>query len=35
VLPAQFRQAILYDGPPRASKNVTNKKNFQDLMVTR
>jgi hypothetical protein len=35
VLFAQFRQALSYDGPPGASKNVTNKKNFQVLMVTR
>ena len=35
VLLAQFGEAIFYDRPPRASKNVTDKKNFQDLMVTR
>jgi len=35
VLLAQFRQAIFYDRPPGAPKNVTNKENFQDLMVTR
>jgi len=32
---AQFRQAILYDRPPRTPKNVTNKKNFQDSMLSR
>jgi hypothetical protein len=35
VLLAQFRQAISYDRPPRAPKNVTDKKNFQETMVTR
>jgi hypothetical protein len=35
VLLAQFGQALFYDGPPGASKNVTDEKNFQDLMVTR
>jgi hypothetical protein len=35
VLLAQFRQAIFYDRPPRAPKNVTDKKNFQETMVTR
>jgi hypothetical protein len=35
VLLAQFRQAIFYDRPPRAAKNVTDKKNFQETMVTR
>jgi hypothetical protein len=35
VLLAQFGQAILYDRPPRAAKNVADKKNFQEMMVTR
>jgi hypothetical protein len=35
VLLAQFRQAISYDRPPGAPKNVTDKKNFQETMVTR
>jgi hypothetical protein len=30
VLLAQARQAIFYDRPPRAAKNVTDKKNVQD-----
>src|ERR1700691_2427032 len=32
VLLAQFRQAIPDNGPPGAPKNVTDKKNFQDLV---
>jgi hypothetical protein len=35
VLLAQFRQAISYDRPPGAPKNVTDKKNFQDSMLSR
>jgi hypothetical protein len=30
VLLAQFGQAILYDRPPGAPKNVTDKKNLQE-----
>ncbi len=32
---AQFGQAIFYDHAPRASKDVADEKNFQDLMVSR
>ena len=35
VLLAQFREAIFYDRPAGAPKNVTDKKNFQDSMVSR
>jgi hypothetical protein len=35
VLLAQIRQAIFYDRPPGAAKNVADKKNFQEMMVTR
>ncbi len=31
VLLAKIRQAILYDRPPGAPKNVTDKKNFQKI----
>jgi hypothetical protein len=30
VLLAQFRQAVLYDGPPGAPENVAYEKNFQN-----
>jgi hypothetical protein len=35
VLLAQFRQAIFYDRAPGPAKDIADKKNFQDLMVTR
>jgi hypothetical protein len=35
MLLAQFRQALFYDRPPRAPKNVTDEKDLQDLMLTR
>ena len=35
VLLAQLRQTIFYNRPSRTPKNVTDKKNFQDSMVSR
>jgi hypothetical protein len=35
VLLAQLREAVFDDRPSRPSKNVTDKKNFQDSMVSR
>src|SRR5271155_3194180 len=31
VLQAQFRQTILYDGPPRTAENVADKQNLQRI----
>ena len=35
VLLAQSGQTVFYDRPSGSPKNVTDKKNFQDLMVSR
>jgi hypothetical protein len=35
VLLTQSRQALFYDRPPGPPKNVTDKEDFQDSMVTR